>query len=201
VNPGAANVYRIHKRAPCTMPPPQVAAVVGENSYLRSSHSIKWELFTFSVWVEFMVTPVRKMATERNSIGGTPADLKRAGVETNGSLECKPLPKTAHRTDSRKRCHASLASSGSTVLCSTASMCFRSVRLRRKYLQFIQEGCDRVHGQRPAAGVARVPSVHSAACDRVHPQRPASMCFRSVRLRSGLWHNLQLGLGLGCAKW
>jgi hypothetical protein len=43
--------------------------------------------------------PVRKWTPERNAIGRTPGRLKRAGVGTNGILECKCLSKTPHRTN------------------------------------------------------------------------------------------------------
>jgi hypothetical protein len=45
------------------------------------------------------------------------------------------------------------------------------VRTRGRYTRV---GTVASLAQRPATGVARVPSVHSAACDRVHAQRPAA---------------------------
>jgi hypothetical protein len=45
---------------------------------------------------------VKKGTPERNVIGHTPARFKRAGVGTNGILECKFLSKNAHRAESAK---------------------------------------------------------------------------------------------------
>jgi hypothetical protein len=54
---------------------------------------------TFSVQHDIQCQQVRGVnAREMNAIGHTPARFKRAGVGTNGILECKYLSKNAHRT-------------------------------------------------------------------------------------------------------
>jgi hypothetical protein len=44
----------------------------------------------------YSVNWLGKWTPERNAIGHTPARFKRAGVGTNGILECKLLPENAH---------------------------------------------------------------------------------------------------------
>jgi hypothetical protein len=62
-----------------------------------SSTFLLFELFR--VWMEFTVSTGKRSEHPRGMpLVPMPARLKRAGVGTNGILECKSLSKNGHRT-------------------------------------------------------------------------------------------------------
>jgi hypothetical protein len=113
--------------------------------------------------------PVRKWPLERNAIGRTPARFKRAGMGTNGILECKSLLENAHRTGHHKRTkHRSppLASCWPSVCCDVISAVVSRAPLTRppSCAFTVWTGCTGVGGKRTCQPEQRAIWVNQTKC-------------------------------------